>query len=777
MSDLRVLSALFLAVVVVGGCGSKASSLTPDLPSTGTEHLSPAVSAGGDEVSAVHDPWLGKQLIKPPTAKAPTALVLPDVQRFVLKNGLQVIAVVDSRLPVTTLQLAIKAGKRHVPREKVGLAEFTAQAMTRGTRKRNAAAIAKEVEAVGGELRADANYEATLFSCKSLSRDLRTCLTILPDLVTNPNFPQSELDLVRRNLLASIRGRLDDAGQLASAHFQSTLWGDAHARGWVMSSSTVQSISRDDVAAWHKAQVVPNNSVLAISGDFDAKTIQKDLERAFGRWRKAEIAKTLARLKTPSMQLPELQGLRIRLVNKPGETQAHIRMGHLGIAHADPDFYAALAFDYSLGGGGFSSRLMKVVRSAAGKVYTASSHMDRNREVGAFLTATFTRSTEAVATVKLMQEVARGMAKTGPTTDELRAAVTNISRSYAMRFETGGDVASALLAAELHGFGDDYVRDFPIKIAAVTREQAAKAAARILDPVNGVLVIVGDAGQIGPQLAAAGWGFEQVSFRQPISNWERAKADDTGDASSDPQKAAAARKLLDAALTAKGGVRRLRALKSFHWRGDATLNLPTGAMTATVEKHFLAPDSLRLDMVIGGGKVKIVTALSAKQGWALEKSPQGERVRDFAAPELAALSGQLWRDSELVLLRHLEKDATVSWLGERVVASKTVVAIGVSSKDGRSVILLIDAKSKMLLGMDYADHGMKTSERFEDYKKVRGMPVAHTRSTKGPQVDLLVKLTDFDVDQAVAQALFVRPTHATSTAADMGARDTETKKE
>ncbi len=754
MSYFRILYSLLL-VALVGGCGSTPSSLTPELPSAGTEHLSPVATSAVDSKSKAHDPWLGKQLIAPPTAKAPTALVLPDIQRFTLKNGLQVIAVQDSSLPVTTLQLAIKSGKRQVPREKIGLAELAAQAMTRGTRRRNAAAIAKAVEAVGGELRADANYEATLFSCKSLSHDLRTCLSVLPDVVVNPNFPKSELDLVRRNLLASVRQRLDDAGQLASAHFQSALWGDSHARGWVMSPLTIQAISQDDVRAWHKEHIVPNNSVLAISGDFDAKRIQKDLERAFGHWRKAEIPKT------PSMNRPTLQGLRIRLVDKPGESQAHIRMGHLGIAHSDPDFYAALAFDYSLGGGGFSSRLMQVMRSEAGKVYTVSSHFDRNREVGSFLTATFTRSAEAVATVKLMQQGIAGMAKMGPTTEELQAATTNISGSYAMRFETSKDVASALLAAHLHGFGNDYVRDFPLKVAAVSQPQAAKAAARILSSVNAVLVIVGDAKQIGPQLAAAGWAFEQVSFREPISNWERAKVENTGTAKVDPQTMAAARTLLDAALTAKGGAKRLRDIKSFHWQGDATLHLPTGAMAATVEKHFMAPDSLRLDMVIGGGQVKIVTALSKNKGWALEKSPKGERVRDFAALELTALSGQLWRDSELVLLRHLDTDATLSPLGERQVAGKTVVAIGVS-KGGRSVILLIDLKSKMLVGMDYADQGMKTSERFEDYKNVQGIPVAHTRSTKGPQVDLLVKLTHFEVDKAVAPTLFVRPTHLAS---------------
>ena len=750
-SRSRIALALAGAMALTTACGSSASTLAPDLPGDGTDNLKVPKGPAVDTEPAEVDPWKGRTLIAPPEAKPPSALVLPTVARFTLKNGLQVIAVQDSSLPVTTMQLAMKSGTRQVPREKMGLAEFVAQSMTRGTKIRNAARIAKEIEAVGGELQANASYEATLLSCKSLSRDMRTCLTVLPDVVMNANFPASEVDLVRRNLQASVRQRLDDAGQLASAHFQSALWGSEHIRGTIMSSATIDAISRDDLLAWYKAQVIPNNSVLAIAGDFDASRVQADLERAFGRWKKADVPAM------PAVKLPENRGLRIRLVDKPGQTQSHIRMGNLGISHGDPGFYAALAFNYTLGGGGFSSRLMKVVRSAEGKAYTASSSFDRNRERGAFVAATFTRSAETVATVKLMQEVIRTMAKEGPTADELAAATTNISGSYAMRFETASDYANALLAADLHGFGDGYVSRYPLNVAAVTRKQAAEAAKRVLDSVNGVLVIVGDAKIVGPQLADAGWGFETVSFRDPVSNWERETPPDAGNITDDPKAIAAAVKLLDDALAAKGGAKKIAAIASFHWIADAELNLPTGVVPAVVEKHIAPPDRFRFDMNIGGGQVKIVTALAGGKGWAQEETPAGKQVRDFAAPELAALSNQLWRDPEIVLLRHQEKGATVSPLGERNVAGKTIAAIGVTSAESRSVILLIDTKSKMLVGIDYAEEGMKSSERFEDYRNVSGVLVAHSRRTKAPNVDLKLKLKQFDVGKPVPATLFARP--------------------
>jgi zinc protease len=702
------------------------------------------------------DLWEGKDLIQAPAAKAPSALELPKVMHFQLKNGLQVIAVPDSALPVTTMQIAVKAGKRGSPRDKVGIADFTAQAMTRGTKLRDAARIAREVESIGGALQASAGYEATFFSCKSLSKDLKTCLTILPDIMANPKFPESELDLIRRNLHAAVRQRMDDAGQLASAHFESALWGDEHARGWVMSNRTIDAIARQDLVDWHKRWMLPNNAVLAISGDFNAATIASTLEKSFGRWRKGAVSTV------KDGKAPKLQGLRIRLVDKPGQTQSHIRVGHYGIAHGDADFYAATAFNFVLGGGQFSSRLMKTVRSAEGKAYTASSRLDRNQDVGAFVAGTFTRSSETVATIKLMLRVMTEMSAAGPTEEELAAAVTNIAGNYATRFETASDLASALLAADLHDFNDQYVSLYPLNISKVTRSQAASAAAKILDPANFVLVVTGDAKIVGPQLKATGWSYDLVSHTDPVSNWEREAKTNSITAVSDPAAIASATKLLEAALVAKGGAKRLQKLKSYHWNGSASLNLPTGPIQAEVKKRYLGPDKLRLDMQIGGGKVKIATVLQGPTGWAQEEGPRGKQNREFTPQELEALATQLWRDPELVLLRHTEAGATVKPRGTLSIAGEDAVAVSVTSAGGtRSVTLLINAKTKLLMGLDYSDQGNNTSERYEDYKKVGGLQVAHTRATKGAQVDMKVVIKSFTLDKDVADSDFLRPASPT----------------
>jgi hypothetical protein len=153
--------------------------------------------------------------------------------------------------------------------------------------------------------------------------------------------------------------------------------------------------------------------------------------------------------------------------------------------------------------------------------------------------------------------------------------------------------------------------------------------------------------------------------------------------------------------------------------------------------------------------------LQGATGWAQEESPasEGKQNREFTPQELEALSTQLWRDPELVLLRHTEAGATVKPRGTLSIAGEDVVAVTVTGAGGsRSVTLLINAKTKLLMGLDYSDQGNQTSERFEDYKKVGGLQVAHTRSTKGAQVDMKVLIKSFTFDKGVSDADFLRPT-------------------
>ena len=199
--------------------------IIPTLPGDGNAHTAkpPPMPPEPDEPS---DPWEDREdLIEAPPTKSARGLQLPPIERFSLANGLEVIVVQNNRLPNVSMQLALKTGRNASSRDKMGLARFTAAMLTKGTRTRTALQLAEQIDQVGGSLGANASFEATLVSCSSLVKHLRTCATLLADVTINPKFPKREMELVRNQLLGLLASRKDDAGSMANAHVQNLLWG------------------------------------------------------------------------------------------------------------------------------------------------------------------------------------------------------------------------------------------------------------------------------------------------------------------------------------------------------------------------------------------------------------------------------------------------------------------------------------------------------------------------------------------------------------------------
>ncbi|HTJ42043.1 MAG TPA: insulinase family protein [Kofleriaceae bacterium] len=758
---MKKLSLSLLAAFAAFSCGPKASTtqITPTLPGEGTEHTAkPPV----DTTAKADDPWANrKDLITSPAPKAPQKLDLPPVDRFTLPNGLQVMVVQDKRLPVVSMQLAIKAGRADEPHAHMGVSEFTADMLVKGTKKRKALDIAKAVDFVGGGVTVDSSYEATVASCKVMSKNLSMCLDVLPDIIINPTFPPDEMVHVRQQLIAGIRQRYDDAGTLASIHVQNLLWGDEHVRGFVLDEASVAATTPGDLKAWHDVWYSPSNSILAIAGDVDPKQIKAQLTKAFGGWKNTKTP--------PHMRYadPKMSGVRIRLVDKPHQSQTHIRVAQMGIRHDDPRFFDSMVWNYVLGGGEFSSRLMNVVRAKGGKTYGASSTFDRNLDRGSFVAQTFTRNSEAIATTKLVIAEIAKMAKDGPTDAEVADAIANIAGSYGVRFESASDVTGALLGAELHGFTDAYIEEYALRIGQVTSASAKDAAHEVLDPNNYVIVLVGDASEIEPQLKAEGWKYEKVSFTDPIGHPPQQTAQVPPPSDKD---VAVAKKVLDDALAAKGGEAKLRALKSVDMTAagsiSATQNGQTQSMDVKVQRRFSQPDKIRVDVEIHApmGTLAIAYAVVGKSGW--QQTPQG--VVDIPTEQLMLLAEQEWTDPEFVLLRFKDKGVVVRPLPDQKVDGVDCSVVNVTSPDQMSVAIFIDKKTHLIKQLAYPDQGGVTFDVFDDYKAVDGIQVAQHRVNKNEAESIDLKVSDIKLNGKLGDDLFARPKGPTAAPAPAG---------
>lgn len=745
---------LALLLLVLAACPAKLPpAAEPTLPGEGNEHTAKppevAPKKGGD------DPWANAKLLPTQKPVPQPAVVVPAIDTFKLANGLTVLAVENHRLPIVSMQLAVRAGRAQEPRARLGVSEMAADTIVKGTTKRDAAALARAVDAASGTLGVEATFEATLLTCVTMQRASGMCLDVLPDLVENPTFPIKEVDAVRDKLMAGIRSRGEDAATMASLHVQNLLWGNDHVRGWINDEQSISSLRRDDLVTWHKTWFVPGNATLVVTGDVDKKKLKAELERAFGGWKKAPVPPS------PTYPEPGLSGSRIRIVDRPGATQTQIRIAQFGIAHDDKRFYDTLVWNGVLGGGS-ASRLGKAVREASkeGRSYAASSSFDRNIDKGTFMVSGFARTTEALAITKVMLGEIAKMHADGPSEAEANAAVANLAGGYAMRFQTMQDLGSAVLSASLHGYGRDYLAAYPVEVGKVTAASARAAASAILDPKAYVLVLVGDAKDLEPQLQREGWHYEKVSISAPVTQPLPQQPQQV-----DPKAIEATKKVIADALAVKGGKAKLAAIKTIRWEATGTTAVGPQSVPVKIERTFVVPDKIRIDAELTlpnpqHTKVPVIVSVDGTKGWQLGPNQQTGKsdLVDIAPQDVAPIEFERWREPELILVKAADPKSVVKPEPDEDINGRPHFVFELESPfNGLGVSVYIDKGTKLVTRISYTDGKITNVDEFANYKAVSGIQIAHHRvQSAGGRVTTL-DLTKYELDAPVPADKFAKP--------------------
>ena len=521
-----ILIIVFLTIGSLGGCAHRgtdapAGAASPPAGPGPTTAAAPANLVAGGSSGAAPGPdvafWANrKDLIQPPPPPPAAELSLPPLERWKLDNGLDVVAVPRPGLPLITFSVAIRAGGYDEQKGRTqGVADFTAAMLRKGTRTRGAEQISEAIDRVGGVLEATSNMESSTVTCSVLAKDAALCLSLLSDVLLRPTFPAAEMPEIRDQMLAALGARVDDPHQLAAEFFDNLLFGEEHPDGWVLEPQHVRAITRDALESFWKSYYRPGNALLAVAGAFDPAAIKAAVGRAFNGWQPAPVPPR------PTFQLPERRGKRVVLVDKPDLSQATLMFGHKGVKHTDPTWYAATLANYVLGGSDFSSRLMIEVRSRRGLTYGIGSSFGASLYQGAFRVSAATRNETAGEALTVTIDELRKMRAAGPTAEELGKAKGYYAGSTPFRLESAAGIAHAIVAAELHGLGIDYVRRLALNLAAVDLASVRAAARTRLHPDDLAIVMVGRADVLEPQLRKLHLPFERVDYRSSPSSAAR----------------------------------------------------------------------------------------------------------------------------------------------------------------------------------------------------------------------------------------------------------------
>ena len=422
---------------------------------------------------------------------------LPPFETFKLDNGLNVIFVEQHEVPKVHLDLVVGGSNAAAPPEQQGVADLMADLLTKGTTTRSAAQLAETIEAVGGSLDSNAALEWTSVSADVLTPDTGLAFDLVNDIAQHATFPQKEFDVAQNQTLTYLEQDAVNPDSMANRQFGRIAYG-GHPYGYITTPDTVKTLTRDDVAAFYQTYFKPNNALLVIVGDLTPEEARAQTERAFGDWAAGDVPDFLD---YPTAKLGDTSV--IYLVDRPHSEQATVQIGNRAIDARNPDRYALDVVNTVLGGGS-ASRLYTNVREAKGYTYGIYSRFGQPNDVSTFRVLSDVDEAHAADAIEEVINELKTIRSQPIPASELAAAKGLLTGSFAVALEDPANFANQLANRYLTGVPIDELKTYLSSLQAVTAKQAQSVAAKYIDSDQPIIVVVGDATVLKPQLAKIG---------------------------------------------------------------------------------------------------------------------------------------------------------------------------------------------------------------------------------------------------------------------------------
>lgn len=480
------------------------------------EPCAPAIKAG----AASTIPDRPEKLSYPPLEFHPPK---PEKYRVPLKSGPVAYVAPDRELPLVSLSVLIHTGDWVEPVGKEGLTDLCGSLLTTGgTESRTAQELEERLAFLAAQLGSGIQGAQGTVSLNLLSKDLDEGLAILREVLTRPRFQQDRVDLHKQQMLQAMKQRNDSSSTIEQMESSILAYGQNFWDNRYQTAASVESITREDLLAFHQRWFFPSNFVVAVSGDFDRDTMVNKLETLFAGWPWADnpppVIPTNVTMAAPG----------VYLVNKD-VNQGRVQVMLPGIMRENPDYFSIIVMNDILGGGGFTSRIMNRVRSDEGLAYSAYSRFPGGIYFPYAFTAGFQSKsrTVAYATSIVIEEMKR-IAKDPVSVEELenakRGFIDRLPRSFASKSQIVGVFAGDEFTGR-YATNPDYWQHVVAHVNAVTREDVQRVAKKYLTPDRIVIVVVGQKDEIlqghpdhPVKLTELGGGrFTELPLRDPLT--------------------------------------------------------------------------------------------------------------------------------------------------------------------------------------------------------------------------------------------------------------------
>ncbi len=439
--------------------------------------------------------------VQPAGGPAP-AFTPPVPQRGRLDNGMEVVVANKPGLPLAAFTLLARSGATSDPDNLPGLSSFAAAMLTEGTATRNSQEIAAAFEHIGSRLSGEARKEITLLAAETLTRHWPHALSLAADVARNANFPEHELERIRRERLTDLRRARDDAGFVADNNFGKLVFGSEspYAHSNLGNETTVAATARADLAGVYQQTFRPDRMCLLVAGDVHIDEAMAVAGDCFGDWGSPVAAAADVEVAAYTA----ISGPVIYLIDKPGAAQSVIRAGMPVVHRNHPDHMPLSVLNYAFGGQ-FSARLNQNLRQDKGYSYGYNSGISWYN-APSLLSAGGSVQTEVTreSVIETLREFG-DIAGNRPLTDaELDNAKNGLRLGYPAGFERPAQLLAQLMQLTQFGLPDDYFTHFEERLAAVSLADTHRVGAQYLPASRLTILVVGDREQIEQPLRDLG---------------------------------------------------------------------------------------------------------------------------------------------------------------------------------------------------------------------------------------------------------------------------------
>jgi len=415
-----------------------------------------------------------------------TAFSAPSVKTIQLENGLTIWMVSRAGFPKAAAVLAVRGGLAADPKDRPGLAEVLANALSQGTKTRSARQIAEQLQAAGGDLATQATQDSIIVSTSVLADKFEQALPVLADVVANASFPDAEVGIAKRSVSDSLSQEEAEPSFLAGRALAKEMFGDHPYSVIGPTHSAIDQTSPAELRREFARRFQPEQALLIVVGPFAGAETERALRKAFESWRGGQV-EGVAETAKPEMQFARA----VFFVPRPGSVQTTLRLAYAGPRRQDADYEAAETAN-AIFGGMFGSRLVLNIREDKGYTYSPFATLRTYREAGFQFTQADVRNAVTGAAFNEMNYELNRMATVPPTDTEMIQAKRYLVGLQAIGLQSGIGLASQLASLWIQGLPPEEIARHSEKLEKCTADDVSGAARKYFAAARSTVIAVGE---------------------------------------------------------------------------------------------------------------------------------------------------------------------------------------------------------------------------------------------------------------------------------------------